>query len=434
MSTANYFGIQGKTAFIFVVVFVVITLPVNFFIYKNVSRLLEEADTQELRAEGERLFGQVRIDPQTLPIPSLKYSMFLRLVSNNKTDSLFASPNFPIDRLAVTLLPVDEWDTLKIITLSRTVPYSDSRLVFSLARSNQQLAQQLLELRYYLFLANTLSIFIAGALVFFVSGYTLRPIRNIINVAQNINAAKSFGRVPVPKSKDENRQLALTINEMLTRLENSIQNQTNFFAAAAHELRTPLTVMKAELTMVNDENRWHEVLHEVERLERTVDDFLMISQLKSESLVIRKKEVDIHELLYVAIKKVSYFLSERKSKVQVLLENDIPGNMRVDEDKIEMVLVNLLANAIKYSPKQSVITVKIDSIHNTKIEIRNPIQHPLKDVQLFKREFVKAEAFSSGLGMGLWIADEIIRLHHGKLELRTSGLEFFVTVIFSAQG
>lgn len=429
---SKFFGIPGKTALIFIVVFILIILPVNFIIYKNVKRILIEADTQELKAEGERLFNQVRIDPQILPLPSLGYSMFLRMTNGIESDSVFASPGFPTDLLSPQFTPVEELDTLKIITLTRTLPYSNAELIFSLARSNERLTSQLLELRYYLFAANIISIFVAGVLVFFVTWYTLSPIRKIIAVAQNINASKSIERVPVPKSMDENRQLAITINEMLSRIESSIQHQTNFFASAAHELRTPLTVMKAELTLVSGEHRWHDMLKEVERLERTVNDFLMISQLKSESLTIRKKEMDVQELLFSALKKVKYFQGERKAQLKIELKAEELGSIDADEDKLEIVLVNLLVNAIKYSPEHSSIKINLSRASMVVIEIQNPIHQPIEDAERFKKDFVKAEAMSSGLGMGLWIADEIIKLHQATLQLKSEGLSFTAIIFLPA--
>jgi hypothetical protein len=199
----NYFlGIQGKTALIFFGVFILIILPVNFFIYSNVKRLLVQADTKELTAEGERLLNQVRLDPPNVPLPSIGYSIFLQLGNEAKMDSLFASPDFP------TYLPdfydegVLELDTLKVVTLIRPQEYGSARLFFSIGRGNQRLAEQLTELRGYLFTANIIAILVAGIVVYFVSGYTLKPIRKIIAVAEHINASKSIERVPVPQSQD----------------------------------------------------------------------------------------------------------------------------------------------------------------------------------------------------------------------------------------
>ncbi len=429
--TKFFSGIQGKTALIFFGVFVLIVLPANYVIYSRVKQILTEADTKELVTEGEKLFNQVKLDPQLIPIPAIGYSIFLRVSNGVQSDSLFASPQFPtfIDQMPEQ--PVFEIDTIKVISITRPLEYGNGKLIFSIGRSNLRLFEQVKELRTYLFLANLFSILVAGALVYFVSGYTLRPIRKIIDVAQNINASKSIERVPVPESFDETRQLALTINSMLSRIENSIQNQTNFFASAAHELRTPLAVMKTELTLVQEDKRWHDMLKEVERLERIVNDFLMISQLKTQSLVLRAKDIDLNELIVSAMKKVKYLALERKSSIQIVIEDQKEEHfVSADEDKLETVLVNLLGNALKHSALQSVIQVFIRSEMGTQIEIKNPITQPIHNPERFKQEFVKAEAMSSGLGMGVWIANEVTMLHKGKLELKSEYLFFSATVSF----
>lgn len=422
------YGIQGKTAFIFIGVFVIIILPVNYLIYSNVKRLLIEADTRELQAEGEKLFSQVKLDPPVFPLPPLGYSVYLQAGNELRTDSVFASHDFPVE-FAFTRQPMVEIDTFKIITLTRPQEYGNGQVFFSLGKSNRHLRGQIGELQTYLFTANGISILIAGLLVYFVSGYTLRPIKKIIQVAQKINASKSIERVPVPVSADENRELAMTINEMLARIEHSIVHQTNFFASAAHELRTPLAVMKAELTLAKDEKRWHSMLKELERLERTVNDFLMISELKSATLTIRKKKVELDELLFSALKKIKYLSEERKSKVQILLQEEcIDYSIDVDEDKMENVFINLIENAIKYSPEGSPVQVRLRHDRGFAVEIVNPIHQEVTDPERLKKEFVKAEELSAGAGMGLWIANEIISLHGGSLTLACKDLSFFVTV------
>lgn len=423
-------GIQGRTALIFFGVFLLIILPASYIIYSKVKQILVQADTKELMLEGEKLFNQVKLDPQVVPIPPLGYSIFLRINNELRSDSLFASPNFPtyIDQFRGETLEID---TFKIVTLSRPLEYGNGQISFSIARSNQRLTSQIKELELYLFFANVFSILVAGLLVFLVLGYTLKPIKKIITVAENINASQSIGRVPVPTAQDETQQLALTINNMLTRIENSIQHQTNFFASAAHELRTPLAVMKTELTLVQDDKRWHEMLKEVERLERIVNDFLMISQLKSKSLVLRRSDVDVNELLVSGLKKVKYLSQEKRSSIQIILQdqNEVKF-VSVDEDKLETVVVNLIENAIKYSPTHSVIQVLVKTEHAIQVEIKNPVEQPINNPERFKQEFVKAEALSSGLGMGVWIANEIIQLHGGKLELRSDDHTFTATIQF----
>lgn len=429
----NFIGLQGRTSLLFIGVFVIIILPVNSIIYSNVKKILIAADTRELTAEGERLFNQVRLDPPVVPLPSLGYSIFLSVARDMQSDSLFASPDFPVFISRIPWQPVLEFDTFKIITLTRPIEYSNAQLIFSIGRNNQRLESQLSELKKYLFAANAASIIVAGLLVYFVSGFTLRPIKKIIKTAQRINASKSIERVPVPASQDENRQLATAINEMLGRIENSIKNQTNFFASAAHELKTPLAVMQTELSVALqqelDEARiklLQSQLQEVERLGRVIQDFLLISQLKSETLVVRKSKGKLDEVIYASMKRVKYLTKNRGVQLRLTLhESGQPFLANFDYDKIETVISNLLENAVKFCPAEAVVSISLEKKGDGyELYISNPLDSPIVNFENLKEEFQKSNELSAGLGMGLWICDQIMRLHGGTFEIEQTVGEF----------
>lgn len=439
-SKRNFTGLQGRISLIFIGVFVIIILPVNSLIYSNVKNLLVAADTRELTAEGERLFSQVRIDPPVLPLPSLGYSVFLRAVNQLQTDSLFASPDFPVQQTAILFQPVVELDTIKIVTLTRPIEYGNALLKFSVARSNQPLSSRLNDLKKYLFTANVASILVAGLVVYFVSGFSLRPIKRIINTTQRINASNSIERVPVPHSNGENKQLALAINEMLERIEMSINNQTNFFASAAHELKTPLTVMHTELSVALQNARTDEVkiliqnqLNEVSRLSRVIQDFLLISQLKTETITLRKSYGLLDEVVYTSIKRLRHIIHERGIQIRVTI-NELaqPYQASFDHDKIETVLSNLVENAIKYSEAGTVVHISLDKNEMEYfITIENTTNLPLQNLEGLKKEFRKSTELSSGLGLGLWICDQLMKLHGGRLTLDQHNSMFRVSLYLS---
>jgi two-component system, OmpR family, heavy metal sensor histidine kinase CusS len=438
LSKINFTGLQGKISFIFISVFIVIILPVNSLIYAKVKKLLVEADSRELTMEGERLFSQVRIDPPVVPLPSSRYSIFLRVGNQFQVDSIFASPDFPIEQATLFVPPVIEYDTIKIVTLIRPVEYSNSQIYFSIARSNQPLNSQLKDLKSYLFTANLVSILVAGLLVYIVTGYSLKPIRKIIATTEQINASKSIQRVPVPKSSDENRKLALAINEMLGRIESSINNQTNFFASAAHELKTPLAVMQVELSVALQNSTDATVsillqsqLTEVERMDRVIQDFLLISQLKSETLVLRKREELLDEVIYSAIRRCRYLTRDRGTAIKLLMSDEQqPMRCLLDFDKMETVFANLIENAIKYSPAGSIVSIQLQKNQTeATVIISNVSEQQLHDIESLKNEFKKSHDLSAGLGMGLWICDQIMKLHGGQLELSNQGKQFEVKVV-----
>jgi two-component system heavy metal sensor histidine kinase CusS len=429
-----YSSLRTKASFLFFGAFLVIILPVSYLIYKQVGKTLSEADDKELKAEAEKLASQVKLDPPVIPIPPLGYSMRIQHRSDFLFEEVFTSPGFPELPPEIFFLDAIDLDSVRIFTL-QNLPAAPPGLVLSLSRSNARLTTQLNELKLFLFAANAASILLAGILVFLAAGIMLRPIRRIADVAERINASNSIERVPVPRSNDESRQLAEALNAMLARIEDSIKNQVRFFASATHELKTPLAVMQAELSLAKTNVKDAEVrkllesqLVEVQRLDRIIHDFLLISQLKSETLSIRKRDECLDEVLFAAIRKVKYLAQEREANLKIVVdENHTPHKVSIDFDKIETVFSNLIENAILYSPPKSLIDIVIKDHH---VVISNPLDGAVLNTENLKSEFNRSAELSSGLGMGLWLSDQIIKLHEGKLQLVAKNKVFEATVIF----
>jgi signal transduction histidine kinase len=429
-----YSSLRTKASALFFGAFLVIILPVNYIIYKQVSNTLSEADNKELKAEAEKLAGQVKLDPQVIPIPPLGYSMRIQHRTEYSFEEVFTSPGFPELPQEIFLLDAIDLDTVRIVTL-QNLAGAPPGLVLSLLRSNVRVTTQLNELKLFLFTANAASILLAGVLVFLTAGIMLRPIRRIADVAERINASNSIERVPVPASNDESRQLAEALNSMLARIEDSIKNQVRFFASATHELKTPLAVMQTELSLaktnvkdLDTRKLLESQLVEVQRLDRIIHDFLLISQLKSETLAIRKKEEGLDEVLFAAIRKVKYLAQEREANLKVIVdEGDPPCRVPMDFDKIETVFSNLIENAILYSPSKSLIDVVVGG---RCVVITNPVEVSVLNVAKLKSEFNRSTELSSGLGMGLWLSDQIVKLHGAELMLEEKDKMFIATVRF----
>jgi len=398
---------------------------------------LEEADTRELSAEAEKLVDNLQLDPLSIPLPPNRYLLKVQAIKNQQIEELFSSPGFPVVAPHNYLEDWFVWDSLKIVNLKKGDEYSSSELVVSLARSVTQLRAQKGDVLSYLIVANCLSILSAAVLVFIAAGQLINPIKRIISTASKITASKTIDRVSVPSTMDESKQLAETLNEMFLRMELSIKNQVNFFASAAHELKTPLAVMNTELSValkkvdLPTQKILQSQLHEVQRLDRLIQDFLLISQLKSETLALRKEPERLEEVLYASLKKTKYLAEERNIQIQIKVEDNIPTLFsHIDFDKIQTVISNLLQNAFKYSLIESIVKVSISYQENrSTLVITNPVSTPIENLHLLKNEFHKSNELAGGLGMGLWIADQIITLHGGQLELSYLQNEFSAIVI-----
>jgi signal transduction histidine kinase len=416
----KFISLQTKVAAFFLAAFLLVLVPVNFLMYKEVEVVIQETNRRELVNETERLYNLFKLEPIVIPVPSENSLLKIQIRHANELEEIFSSPGFPYLYTQDLQLPVFYTDTFEVATLTKPLPYSSKELIFSLARSNTVFLKKTNQLRIYLYGIFLLTLIATSALVYFVSRWLLRPLKQMAAQTTSITNSATINFIETPTSNDELSQLGNAINQMLERLKHSASNQINFFASAAHELRTPLALMKAEITNPASENPETKLLHvleEVSRLERIIHDFLMISELKSDSLAIRKKPTLFVELVYEALKKLK-LLAQRYNSVLLFHtdEKTVSQIIQADADKIETVLINLIENAIKHAPQKSKIELKLTSQDGElQFSIINPVDKPIENTQELLKEFKKTDDQSGGIGMGLWLCESIISKHGDKI-------------------
>lgn len=415
-------SIRFKIAAAFSLVFIAIAFITNFLIFTYLRENLLETHLRFLFQEATGIVNDVGVDPVRIPITDEKQLIYVWYESFSANYPLYEKSDFPIEVLpffqdiSVETEGVDEFeyskrltlDTLDIIMVERALFDADNGIIrLLLTQDNQAIYRQIANIRTNLIWANVLSILLSTLLAYIVSGLSLKPVQNVISKARLIQAAEQMDRLPVPRVKDEIGELSVTINEMIERIESSIKNQNQFFAMAAHELRTPLANMQSELEYrmsTGEKEVAPETLtslrEEVIRLKNIVQDFLLMSQLKSETLVLRKSHFRLDDLLYDTLERMRPALT--KSAFELKLSIDVaPEKFEIyaDREKIEGVLVNLFDNARKYGSNAQPITVQIEEVDN---RLLLTIQNALaKDPALIQK----------GMGLGLPIAERIIQKH-----------------------
>lgn len=263
-------------------------------------------------------------------------------------------------------------------------------------------------------------IFILSILYFimsFVASKAIAPIHQLIRSATQINYTNINSRLPLPENEDEIYQLATTINELLNRLESSFYQQKQFTSDASHEMQTPLAAIKGIIevllrkprTAERYEEKMREVLLQTNRLSQLYDQLLQLAQLESTALMVKKERV----FLEPAIKKIIHNHEVLIKSNTIQIQNNIPSDAAVWADTflLEMILDNLISNAIKYNKMGGGIffswenATRILSIQDEGIGI-DADQLPL----LFHR-FFRADASRSsqipGNGLGLSIAKRL---------------------------
>ena len=198
------------------------------------------------------------------------------------------------------------------------------------------------------------AIFASGFIGWFVVGKGLEPLTNMADITQNITSTDDLSlRVPVePGRVDEIRQLGLTFNKTLARLERIFRIQRQFLADVSHELRTPLTVIKGNVGLMRlmqefDREALDSVESEVDRLTRLVGDLLIVTQAETGRLPLVMEPVEIDDLLFEVFEQMKV-LSEGKHDITIA--NIEPVIVTGDRDRLKQVFLNLGFNAIKYTP------------------------------------------------------------------------------------
>ncbi|HBA91074.1 MAG: hypothetical protein A2X24_04735 [Chloroflexi bacterium GWB2_54_36] len=269
---------------------------------------------------------------------------------------------------------------------------------------------------------------LVGLSTWFLTRQALAPLATVTEVATRITQADDLSR-RIPASKaggDEVGKLIRAFNETLERLENLFNTQRRFTADVSHELRTPLTVIKGEVGLMRltgsvDEESIGNIEREVDRLTRLVGDLLLLSQAESGRLMLDMAEVDLDTVLLEVYQQARTLAGD---KVTVSLSEIDQVHIIGDRDRLKQVLLNLAANAIQYSPAGKSVTLglqRADDRVKLFVQDTGPGISP-KDLphifdRFFRAERSRKRSSSSGFGLGLSIADWIVKKHNGRIEV-----------------
>ena len=227
---------------------------------------------------------------------------------------------------------------------------------------------------------------------------------------------------------------------MLTRIKKQAQYQNAFFASASHELRTPLSVMLTELQILQNDQVPESVrpvignqIAEVQRLSKLVNDFLLMSQLKSGMLVSNKSEVDLPEITMEVLERMTAkaLLKHQNFKIGITPED---GHFVISTDRSHLtsVLINLLENAIKHGRSGSTILVEIrDSSDEIILTVRNTSNIQIPDITLLSQEFNRQDFSNDGFGLGLWIVNRLAEIVGAGFEIQFLEQDFIARLSFS---
>jgi heavy metal sensor kinase len=204
---------------------------------------------------------------------------------------------------------------------------------------------------------------------YFLLQRALRPVERIRHAAEQITQLNLSERLPVAKSGDELERLSVSLNRMIARLDDAFQNSKRFVADASHDLRTPLTILRGELeSMVDDPHldaelrgRLASLLEEVIHLSKIVDQLFTLSKLDSGEPRKDWTRFDLAELARTTADQMSLLAEDKR--ISLSCEAGQPAYVQGDRSRIKQVIVNLLDNAIKYTPAMGRVRVNVHGVN-----------------------------------------------------------------------
>ncbi len=285
---------------------------------------------------------------------------------------------------------------------------------------------------YVKFIVAMLAATLLGIVIVIVASYMGRyfnksivvPVREVSSAARRIAMGDFKARLEVSKN-DEIGELCDTINYMAGELSNAEQLKNDFISSVSHELRTPLTAIKgwgetSKMSVGNDdelvEKGINVILSEADRLQGLVEELLDFSRIQSGRLSVQTSQIDIAGIIDESAEMYDEIARQHNIIVKVTRPYTLPA-VNGDFNRLKQVFINIIDNAVKYTVSDGsvdiIVTVEEGFI---RVVVKDTgVGIPEKDIDRVKEKFFKANKTIRGSGIGLALADEILRQHQGLL-------------------
>jgi two-component system, OmpR family, sensor kinase len=327
---------------------------------------------------------------------------------------------------------------LRVLTVSISIAGEQVGYV-QVAASLESVDQSLQQLGAILLLSGIFAVVAAALVGAFLARQALRPIDRITQTALSIaRAGKLDQRIPATTTHDEVGRLSETFNLMLDRLEGLFGSQQRFIADVSHELRTPLTTIRGNIDLLKriggaDPASLDAIRSESDRMIRLVGDLLLLAQADG-GLPMRREPVDLDRIAADVVQQVQV-IAGRVRVVLRISDDEEPISVMGDADRLRQLVLNLVDNAIKYTPAGGEVVVTIDHTDGwARLDVSDtgpgiPPEHlqlgpngiPLIFERFYRVEKSRARmnGRSGGTGLGLSIAYWIVQMHAGRIDVHS---------------
>ena len=458
-------GIRLQLTLWYTVVFLFLILGSGWVVYKYLEYTLPQTldTTLSLRAsqladEIKYRDGEIHIHDDSGNLPSTDFSQsgladqntdvggssFIRLLDTQghviRATATFDQLDMPEESMSQPLDGEPWWGTVRIrggssgqaVRLYSTALFHDDQpfAILQVGESQGRIRGTLRDVASALLLLVPFVLLLGAFGSYWLASRAFAPIHHLTSTARQIKAGDLSQRVPVPKAHDEVHDLAVTLNEMIERLEASFLRQQRFVADASHELRTPIAAIrsKTDVTLMETASvqEYVSVLQtingEAERLSHLISDLLALARADEGQAPLERETVRL-DLLAQAVAANSEFLAGERG-IHMELQVSEPVTILGDEPRLIQAIMNLLDNALIYTPRGGCVQLKVEGDDTTARIIVHDTGEGIAEKHLphiFERFYrcdparKRREGGSSGLG--LTIVAWVVRAHGGTINV-----------------
>lgn len=289
--------------------------------------------------------------------------------------------------------------------------------------------------------------FMAVIASIFISRQVVSPLQEMTSASQRIADGSYDERVRVSgnipkKEQDELGQLALSFNQMAAKLEQTEAMRRQLIGDVTHELRTPLTTIKGYMeglidgVLPSNEETYTHIYREADRLQLLVNDLQELSRVEAGAYELHRQQTSVKDLIDTALARLNRQFEEKEVALTTHIPNELPS-VSVDVDRIEQVLLNLLGNALQYTPPGGSVDISaVQQREEIQIRISDtgigiPPEHLHNIFTRFYRVDKSRSRSGGGSGIGLTIAKHLVEAHSGRIWVESQGAGKGSTFIFS---
>lgn len=358
-------------------------------------------------------------------------------VSNKKGVLLFHSQTLGTDTLKFPQ-PLPNEYRIQVVTTQgirdiflRMAAVRTSEYIIIVAYPLAELGELLDNLFSIFVLIGPVAVILSLAGGWFLANKSLRPVDEITTAARRITAENLEEKIPSHGTDDELGRLVSTFNDMISRLRDSFVQVKQFSMDASHELRTPLTIMRGEIEMVLRGRRppeeYRQVLtsslEEIMRMASIIENLLTLSKAERGTTEIHRESLQLDQIVLELFEDSAILASKKNITVDLRHVDEITING--DKIRLRQLLLNLLDNAIKFTPENGRVTLELIR-RNGEAQIivtDSGIGIPEEDLPRIFDRFYRVEKGRSremgGSGLGLAIAQWVVQAHNGSIEVQS---------------